>query len=543
MKKLIYLFGIVCLAVSCDTNTKTKTTHTEDSEENEIVKPVSLRDTSITPAVAYNNFFIDSAAVMAYVTKNNLPAAEANRIQSFYNQRNFQFAWFTNNGPTEEGRNFWNAYTYEKTKAKDTGYDRKLVVMMDTLLPSLDTIVIDATDSTYVNAEIAITRKFLNYYTSREDGTDNNLLQLVPTRKADVLASADSILKTESKIVDTNNLHRQYHALKKELAMYLQLAKTQQADSVVFIGKLKKGMSSPVLPVIKKRLQLMGYLPGADTTAVYNDSLAAAISLYQMSLGMKADGILSDSVTRRINIPYKQKVAQILVNMNRLLWMPSKIGDHYIQVNIPEFMLHVYEAKNKVFEMPVVVGKEGTNTMMFAGDLNQVVFSPYWNIPESIVKNEIVPGIERNPDYLASHNMEITGKRNNLPVVRQLPGKGNSLGRVKFLFPNSYDIYLHDTEAKYLFTKTRRAFSHGCIRLADAEKMANYILREDSAWNAEKITEAMNSDTEKFVKVKNPVPVLITYLTVWVDDAGKMNTRDDIYQHDAAAIKRHFISF
>jgi murein L,D-transpeptidase YcbB/YkuD len=220
--------------------------------------------------------------------------------------------------------------------------------------------------------------------------------------------------------------------------------------------------------------------------------------------------------------------------------MPSRPSGDLILVNIPEFVLHVMDGAKKVFDMNVVVGKEGHNTVIFTGDLNQVVFSPYWNVPESIVEKEILPALAKNPNYLADNNMEQTGTVNGFPVVRQLPGPKNSLGRVKFLFPNSFDIYFHDTNAKDLFNKDKRAYSHGCIRLADPEKMARYLLRDDASWTPERIQEAMNSGKEKYVKLKDPVPVFISYHTAWVDEEGHLNFREDIYNHDSDLSKKMF---
>jgi murein L,D-transpeptidase YcbB/YkuD len=228
------------------------------------------------------------------------------------------------------------------------------------------------------------------------------------------------------------------------------------------------------------------------------------------------------------------------MNMGRMRWMPSTASGQLIVVNIPEFVLHVYEGKNKAFDMNVVVGKEGHNTMMFSGDLNQIVFSPYWNVPPSIVKKEILPKMASNPDYLASQDMEQVGTEGDLPKIRQLPGDKNSLGQVKFLFPNSFNIYFHDTPAKSLFENDKRAYSHGCIRLAEPEKMANYLLKDNSEWTPDRISEAMNSGTEKYVKLKQPVPVVITYYTSWVDDNGRLNFRDDIYTHDQKLSEKMF---
>ena len=195
-------------------------------------------------------------------------------------------------------------------------------------------------------------------------------------------------------------------------------------------------------------------------------------------------------------------------------------------------MLHVWNGKTKEFDMEVIVGKEGNSTVMFSGNLEQIVFSPYWNVPESIVRNEILPSIEEYPDYLYQHDMEITGEVDSLPVIRQFPGDKNELGKVKFLFPNSFNIYFHDTPHKELFKKDQRAYSHGCIRLANAEKLAKYLLKDNSDWTSEKIQEAMKSGEEKYVKIKDPIPVLINYYTAWVDENGVLQFRKDIYGHD-----------
>ena len=168
------------------------------------------------------------------------------------------------------------------------------------------------------------------------------------------------------------------------------------------------------------------------------------------------------------------------------------------------------------------------------------VFSPHWNIPASIVKKEILPAMQQDPRYLEKNRMEIIGKNDSLPVIRQLPGENNSMGRVKFLFPNRYDIYFHDTKSKEIFQSNKRAISHGCIRLADAEKMSNYLLRGMSGWTPEKVNSAMNSGKEQYVKLATPVPVSITYLTAWVDDGGELHFRDDIYGHDKRLIPMMF---
>jgi murein L,D-transpeptidase YcbB/YkuD len=182
--------------------------------------------------------------------------------------------------------------------------------------------------------------------------------------------------------------------------------------------------------------------------------------------------------------------------------------------------------------MKIVVGKAGHNTVIFTDSLEYIVFSPYWNVPESIVKNEILPEMKTDEYYLENNNMEQTGTRNGLPVIRQLPGGDNALGRVKFIFPNNFNIYFHDTPAKSLFEQDDRAFSHGCIRLSEPERLAEYLLRNDDYWTDSRIFDAMYSGENKWVKLKHKVPVYIVYFTAWVSQDGILNFRDDIYGHD-----------
>jgi murein L,D-transpeptidase YcbB/YkuD len=292
---------------------------------------------------------------------------------------------------------------------------------------------------------------------------------------------------------------------------------------------------------LKNRLRISGDMPGNDTSAVFNDTLEMGVKNFQIRHGYKPDGIVTAALVKDMNVPVQKRVQQILMNMDRMRWVPNAPSGNLILVNIPEFKLYVMDGQKKVFDMVVVVGKEGNNTTIFTGDLNQVVFSPYWNVPPSIVKNEILPAMSRNPGYLASQNMEVTGNSGGLPEIRQRPGGDNALGKVKFLFPNSYNIYFHDTPSKSLFQRDKRALSHGCIRLAEPEKMATWLLRNQPEWTPDRIRAAMNAGTEKYVKLKDPVPVFITYYTTWVDERGLLNFRDDIYAHDTDLAKKTFL--
>jgi murein L,D-transpeptidase YcbB/YkuD len=390
-----------------------------------------------------------------------------------------------------------------------------------------------------------MTQHFIRYVlTNYEKGyvKRKEMERFIPFKKRDPLEAADSLLNKKHK--DNKyfeNVHKPYGLLKKELERYYAIVKTGGWPQVPTIKTLKKGTSSPAVALIKKRLHITGEMLGTDTSQMFNDTLENAVKLFQKRFGYTPDGILSAQLVKDMNVPAERRLEQILMNMDRMRWMPTEPTGQLIVVNIPEFILHVYEGSKKAFDMNVVVGKEGHNTVSFSGDLSTVVFSPYWNVPPSIVKKEILPALARNPGYLAAQNMEQVGTEDGLPKIRQLPGEKNSLGQVKFLFPNSFNIYFHDTPAKSLFAKDKRAYSHGCIRLAEPEKMAQYLLSSDPQWTPEKIAEAMNKGEEQQVRLKKSVPVIITYYTAWVDEQGLLNFRDDIYSHDKDLGKKMFL--
>ncbi|HKP31775.1 MAG TPA: L,D-transpeptidase family protein [Chitinophagaceae bacterium] len=537
MKKLIYILALFSLVTAaCDSIKKVKK---EDEEETDPAKKnVTKRDYSITTSNAYNNLFLDSTTVEKYLVDQKIPDTLARRIRSFYNARNYQFAWFSSDGLTEQARGFWNLHSYYTKYSEDSTLDdKKLKTRMDNITTE-ENFSPSSKDKNIINTEINLTKHFILYtLSSYEKGyvKRKEMERFIPAKKLDALYLADSLITKKHK--DNKyyeDVNESYKLLKDQLEKYYNIAKNGGWPQIPEDKKkYKKGDSSASIVLIKKRLAITGDMVKGDTSNIYNDTLIDGVKNFQIRHGYKADGIITQSLLKEMNVPALARVEQLLMNLERMRWMPSRPDGNLILVNIPEFMLHVFEGKQKAFEMAVVVGKEGHNTTMFRGDLNQVVFSPHWNVPPSIVAKEILPEIEKNPNYLAKENMEITGHdAEGLPEIRQKPGGKNALGKVKFLFPNSFNIYFHDTPAKSLFSKDKRAYSHGCIRLAEPERMAYYLLRDDPSWPQDKIDAAMNSGNEKFVKLKDPVPVFITYYTAWVDESGVLNFREDIYDHD-----------
>jgi len=544
VSRTVFCILIVFTFAACKSNDKGENSSEGNVSEKE--KKITRRDLTITPSNAYNNLFLDSMNLENYIVEKQVNDSIARRMRSFYNARNYQFAWFASDGLTEQARGFWNIHEYQTTYAKDSSLnDQNLIKRMDRLIVE-ETLSVKASSKNYLDTELTLTHHFIQYALAAYGGgyvKRKELERFIPRKKEDLMLLTDSLINKKHKDEKYfEDINESYGTLKEQLNKYYQISKKGGWPLITISQKtIKKGMILPEIPLIKKRLFITGDITVNDTSQIFNDTLEAGVKQFQYRHGYTADGVISANIIKDMNVPVDRRIQQLLINMNRVQWMPTQPKGQLILVNIPEFVLHVRNGKNKVFDMPVVVGKEGHNTMMFTGDLNQIVFSPYWNVPESIVEKEILPEIEKNPDYLAEQQMEITGNEGGFPVIRQLPGEKNSLGKVKFLFPNSFNIYFHDTPAKSLFNKDKRAYSHGCIRLADPVKMANYFLKDQREWTPEKIQEAMDSGKERFVKLKEPVPVFISYFTAWVDEKGFLHFADDIYGHDVHMARKMFI--
>ncbi|HEV7332922.1 MAG TPA: L,D-transpeptidase family protein [Flavisolibacter sp.] len=537
----IYLTVISTLFTACQDAGSTGSNGDDETDEK---KNVSKRNYFINKENSYSDLFLDSTAMEKYIAEKQIPDSISRRMRSFYNTRNYQFAWFSSDGLTEQARAFWNLHDYVTTYDRDTSLkDKALQKKMDVLVAE-ENLSASASPS-YIETELTLTQHFLRYMLNNyEKGyvKRKEMERFIPYIKRDPLEVADSLLTKKHKDGKYfEDVHEPYRLLKEKLALYHGIVKNGGWPEIPAVKSLKKGDSSATVTLVKRRLQLSGDMAGNDTSRIFNDTLEVAVRRFQQSMGYTPSGVINAQLVKDMNVPPRLRLEQILLNMERMRWMPTEPSGQLIMVNIPEFILHVYEGKQKAFTMNVVVGKEGHNTVSFTGDLSTIVFSPYWNIPPSIVKNEILPAMERNPGYLESQNMEQTGTEGGLPVIRQRPGPKNSLGRVKFLFPNSFNIYFHDTPAKSLFNRDKRAYSHGCIRLAEPEKMAQYLLRNNPEWTPEKISAAMSSNKEQYVKLSEPIPVIITYYTAWVDETGLLNFREDIYEHDKDLIAKAFL--
>jgi murein L,D-transpeptidase YcbB/YkuD len=320
-----------------------------------------------------------------------------------------------------------------------------------------------------------------------------------------------------------------YKKLKQQLVKFYELEKID-TQGVILIkeSKLELGDSSSSVALIRAKLHLWGELAVNNTSSVFDEDLKNAVKKFQAKRGLAPDGTIGIQTLNAINVSMHQVTRQILINLERLRWVPYELSGDYFVVNIPEFMLHIFENGKYLSSTEVIVGKTITSTVIFNDVIESVVFAPYWNVPSSIQRKEIEPAIRRNRRYLSSKNME----RVSNGKIRQRPGPWNALGQVKFLFPNSYSIYLHDTPTKDLFEETKRSFSHGCIRVKNPQDIASFLLKDQTEWTSDSIDIAMNASEELTVKVQRPVQIFITYFTAWVDREGNLQLREDIYGHD-----------
>ncbi len=289
------------------------------------------------------------------------------------------------------------------------------------------------------------------------------------------------------------------------------------------------------------------------TSELFDESLMVALSDFQIRHGLEPDGILGKRTVHELNTPISDRITQLEINLARSKALPDSNNNRYLHVNIPAYELYLHENDQITFQTRVVVGKKKNKTPLLSSELKQVVINPYWNVPRSITQKEIIPAIQQDPQYLTKNNMKLFGRVNNKTYqlnpdafdwnnidpantnfrIRQEPGIKNSLGQIKFLFPNRYSVYLHDTPAKNLFALPKRAFSHGCIRLQDPFGLAEAVLSSDGVWSKGDLMYLAKHNKRKTLTLQTPVPIHVTYMTAWVDQHGIVHFRPDIYKRDS----------
>jgi L,D-transpeptidase YcbB len=418
--------------------------------------------------------------------------------------------------------------------------------------------------------DLRLTRSFLDYgadlLAGRLDPQAVDNSWYIRARRAGI----DSILRSALQAKSFDDIvaplrprQREYKQLVEALASYRELQAKGGWSPVPADRKLVRGDEGASVGTLRYRLQATGELRHAAGKPVYDDEVAAAVARFQERHGVPVDSTVGRGTLAALNVPVEARIRQIELNLERYRWLPSDFGKRYIVVNIPDYRLYAYDGGKERLTMRVIVGDEyGNATPVFADSMTYLVFRPQWDVPRRILVDEVIPKVRENIYYLAEHAYEVVDTARNEVVtdpasidwsdldtanihfrVRQKSGTGNALGNVKFMFPNQFSIYLHDTPADHLFEQQERTLSHGCVRVEDPVKLAGYVLDGQKDWDEDKIREAMQPPDNAgnvmpvTVDLEKPVPVYLVYLTAFMRD-GVLHFRHDPYGRDSRAMGR-----
>jgi murein L,D-transpeptidase YcbB/YkuD len=479
-------------------------------------------------------------ALQALVAGSALPKVEAavwSDLRAFYTQRANAPAWVNHRRPTDKAAEAIQVLNTARRHGFDSNdYGTAQLLEMSQAVEKLEKGS-EARLEELAEFDVRLTAGMLAFGKDIAAGREKGDANFTNRRTMpDLVAAVTAAVDDPEKFVD---------AVRPQHAEYVALAKA--LDDLH--GQKEKGgwvkvPSAKSVEQLRQRLQASGHLKeGGDLTA--------AIKSFQELHSIAASGVVDEKTLAALNVPLDWRMQQVAINLQRWRWMPDQLGERHFFVNIPHFTLIAREAGKPVMDIRVVVGKPGNNTPIFSEEMETVVFSPYWNIPDTIAENETAPAIARDPNYLSRQGIEIlrvsggTSQTLNSSdvdwgspdavkglVFRQKPGEGNALGHVKFMFPNKHNVYLHDTPADSLFAKPGRAFSHGCVRVEEPEELAKYVLKGYPEWDEQSIGAAMHSGNEKHVRMKSKIPVHIAYFTSWVDENGGLHFAPDIYGYD-----------
>jgi murein L,D-transpeptidase YcbB/YkuD len=486
------------------------------------------------------------SALSTAVADGILLKADLKAIAAFYAERGFEPVWIVDGAFTPEA-----LALIDRIRLADAdGLDAS-----DYTLPWTEVgLYLDDREAKFARADLQLSQAVALYarhaYSGRvtpSEVSSNFGYKLNPPAAGDVLGLVSGSPDPVATLEAYNPSQPEFLALRAELARLR--AGTEAEDSVPVVADgalLKPGMSDPRVPVIRERLQLASATVDPE---LYDEILVAGVKGFQATAGLRTDGIVGKNTVAAMNggsSAAGDPVETVLLNMERWRWMPRYLGDFYVRVNIPNYNLDVYRDGEVFHTTRIVVGKVGSQTPIFSDEIENVVVNPYWNVPQSIIRNEMMPAIRKGGGlrgyqvyakvrgkYRAVDPRSVNWRKVDARSiqVRQPPGSRNALGEVKFLFPNKYDVYLHDTPSKSLFEKETRAFSHGCMRVMNPWDFAEALLSSTDQVTAAELKKRVGGG-ENWTNLESHIPVHITYFTAWIDPSGKLQVRPDIYGHD-----------
>jgi L,D-transpeptidase YcbB len=494
-------------------------------------------------------------------------------VKEFYEAGNYQLEWSRSGKPTAPALAVIGILKEAEKKGLDSNdYDGARWAERQTALEKAK----ESEQSSLVNFDVALTVSAMRYISDLHLGkVDPKLLHkdFDPERHKYDLAEF-----LRQRVIEEGNVRESfesveplfagYHRALGALLTYWQLAQVEAPDPLPMVKKpLAPGQEYEATPKLVRRLQFLGDLPD-DASApadshVYAGEVVEGVKRFQDRHGLEAKGKLGPETIAELNRPMSARVEQLRLSLERWRWVPHEFEEPPIVVNIPEFLLRAYDRERKLaLTMPVVVGRAiRTETPVMEEDMKYLVFWPYWNVPPSILRNEIVPKIVKDPAYLQKNDYEVatySGEvvtdgvvseevlaqlKSRKLMVRQKPGPKNALGLIKFIFPNDENIYLHSTPSQSLFAKNRRDFSHGCVRVEDPAALAEWVLRNNPGWTRERIDAAFKAEKEQQVNLTRTIPVLIVYGTAIVPENGKPHFLQDIYGYDKSLAERFQLAY
>jgi murein L,D-transpeptidase YcbB/YkuD len=484
---------------------------------------------------------------------------EAQKLYFFYGGRHFEPLWLTEDASGKVGFSEGaNKIIALFRKAEFEGFRPS-----DYLTPELDVTAAGTDPLKLAALETAFSAAAVKYaqdaYGGRLAPTEvSKLWTLTPRRinAADMLMKLAASPSPDQILIDLSPKSREFVALRSALAKFYDGSVIDAAVTIPEGTLLKPGKKDERVTLLRQRLDVpepdIPETAGAEAAVdiTYDAALVAAVQAFQESLGLTADGVVGPATVAALNGGSATTKEDIIANMERWRWEPEDYGDFHVAVNIPEFRLVIMDEGRLHYTTRVVVGTPKNQTPIFSDEIEHIVVNPYWNVPPSILGNEIGPKLAANPGYLASQNMELLygGKVVNAasidwtttPIrnfsVRQRPGPGNALGQIKFLFPNQHDVYLHDTPSKSLFQRSFRAYSHGCVRVQNPMEFAAALTAKEPSMTRASLEDQFG-DKERWNNLKNHIPVHISYFTLRVDEDGTIRSFGDVYGHNKRMIE------
>ena len=474
---------------------------------------------------------VDAESITQFYKKYPKLKKYQNDVLDLYKKKEYKLIWYDDKSVSEFG-----ALLYHKVQLLNDQGIKATMPYMDLVDDVFNENV--TADLPQIDTELLLSNMYVFYASNVYSGVDPATLKKIgwflPAKTISYVKILDSLMVDPDRLnKDENLLFGQYYKLKAALKKYRNIEKNNLWTKIDIDAANYKDLrpfdSGVAVKQIRQRLFVIGDLAQDSKSQVYDEEMMAGILKYKARYGLKLNYALTKEHIDQMNEPIGNSIKTIMLNMERCRWIPAQLAQasEYVMVNIPSFKL-VY-VKNGKYELvsDVFVGTRMTETVIFSGNMDRIVFSPYWYVPQSIIKNELKLKMAEDKNYLADHNMEWNGGN-----VRQKPGPKNSLGLVKFMFPNPNDIYLHDTPAKSLFEFEKRIFSHGCINVKEAKGLALAILKDNPEWPADKIDQAMSGEKETTCMLKNKIPIYIGYFTAWVSESGDIGFYPDVYDRD-----------